>query len=304
MRTDLFVPMDWRRPGAAQGFWLRWYPEQGFGEISPRPQPQELAGFYDIDDYYTHNSSSGGADLRLNWWGKVLRRVAWQSDRGVDTDLDWWRATLGNGGGSVVDIGSGGGKKLRQLMQLGFDAVGVEPDARAVSNSGDFGCRVYLGSAEELPAEIRGATFDAVIFSHVLEHCLDPDLAIANARAILRPGGICIAEVPNNMCFGLDYFGEAWFFLDVPRHLNFFTEDSLSAAFERHGFAVAETQYRGYMRHFDSEWREIQQHIARLMALKSQWRFGAPGYSLYLLRSAFAGRQRKYDSVRVICRAV
>lgn len=299
----MFLSLDWRRPDAGCGYQIRWYPERDYGEIAPRPEPGDIAGFYDVEGYYTHNAAGRVGEAALDLFGRFLRRLAWQFDYGIEPDQNWWRETLGERRLSVLDIGAGGGNQLMGLAKLGHQVVGVEPDDRAVSNSRAHEFRVYQGTAEELPAELCGSTYDVVIFMHVLEHCLDPERAISNARDLLSTGGICIAEVPNNSCRGLDFFGNAWFFLDVPRHLNFFTEHSLAAAFERNGFVVTDRQYRGYTRHFNSDWRNVQRRIARLMSIDSEWRFGTPGYLRYLLGSVFSAKWRKYDSVRVICRA-
>lgn len=204
----------------------------------------------------------------------------------------------------ILDIGAGAGGKLAMFAELGHEATGVEPDPGAISSKAGQRWHVYQGTAEELPSAVRDMQFDAVVFIHVLEHCLDPERAISNARSRLQRGGLCIVEVPNNDCLGIDFFGPAWFFLDVPRHLNFFTQASLVSALERNGFEVTHCFYRGYVRQFRTGWTTIQAHIGRSMRIGSLWRFAQAGFWYYLLRTAFARPARKYDSVRVVCRAV
>ena len=49
----------------------------------------------------------------------------------------------------------------------------------------------------ELPAELAGQSFDALIFSHVLEHLIEPGAALARLADLLRPGGQFLIAVPN-----------------------------------------------------------------------------------------------------------
>ena len=62
---------------------------------------------------------------------------------------------------------------------------GVEPDPRAVRVARERGLDVMEGTAEQLPAEVQDRRYDLIVFSHVLEHTLDPVLALANARELL-----------------------------------------------------------------------------------------------------------------------
>src|SRR6266850_3384010 len=108
--------------------------------------------------------------------------------------------------------------------------VGVEPDPTARRVAAERGLEVYAGTAEELPPEIRHRAFDIVVFSHVLEHCLEPIRALQIAASRLKPNGVTVVETPNNEAAGCREAGSAWPWLDVPRHLNFFTAQSLRLA--------------------------------------------------------------------------
>ena len=54
----LTVPGDWRRPKAKERHKIYWDAERSFGQILPRPQPEEVASFYELDEYYTHEASN------------------------------------------------------------------------------------------------------------------------------------------------------------------------------------------------------------------------------------------------------
>lgn len=201
------------------------------------------------------------------------------------------------GGLDVLEIGCGKGGKLRDLKAVGNRVVGIDPDEIALEIARDRGVDTYWGTAESIPDAIREMKFNAVIFSHVLEHCIDPDLALENAKSALKPGGTCVIEVPNNACLGIDHFGRQWHFLDIPRHLNFFTQESLTDICTRHGFDVEKVDFHGYCRHFNADWASIQNTIAKAFGEKPH---GLLSYARYLLKSISAPAAKKYDSVRVI----
>src|SRR5262249_11638886 len=150
---------------------------------------------------------------------------------GGELDDAWLRARVPPGA-RACDLGCGSGDLLTRLARLGHEVVGAEPDPAAREVVRGKGHRVLAGTAEELPEEIRGGRHDLVVMSHVLEHCLDPKRAVANAAGLLAEGGLLVIETPNNDARGLGRAGVLWPWLDVPRHLNFFTSRSLAAICE------------------------------------------------------------------------
>jgi 2-polyprenyl-3-methyl-5-hydroxy-6-metoxy-1,4-benzoquinol methylase len=50
---------------------------------------------------------------------------------------------------------------------------------------------------QELLEEMAQCSFDAIIFSHVLEHLRDPASVLARFTALLRQGGVVLIAVPN-----------------------------------------------------------------------------------------------------------
>lgn len=99
----------------------------------------------------------------------------------------------------VLDFGCGTGGNSVGYAALG-EVVGVEPDREALRFAAsrrtatrhrlDY-CR---GGGTALP--FRGASFDAVIASDVLEHIADDQAAAKEVARVLRPGGVFIFSVP------------------------------------------------------------------------------------------------------------
>lgn len=306
----LHVPGDWRRPRVARSFALVWCDVCSYGLLSPRPESADLASFYDVDDYYTHHAPRDG-DARRPLFERLRLALAWRADRRREWELT--AARMARYGirppARLCDIGCGNGGLLKRMTAAGYDVVGIEPYAEAVRSAVADGLRVVRGSAESVPLELSDARFDAVTMMHVLEHTLDPAAAVRSAVELLAPGGTFIVETPNQASRGALEAGIAWRWLDVPRHLNFFTPDSLRLICERAGLEVVDVDYTGYIRQFDDEWIADEQEIRRrLTAFADPHATPLPPpnsglrAALLLAQTCFTSDEAKYDSVRVVAR--
>ena len=296
------VPKDWRRPDVVGSYSILWDSNRRFGQIWPRPDAQEAMHFYDVDEYYTHGDEGRHSSTRVSFSQKVQTKLSWWADKGVEPNKEWWGRTLTKKKMRILEIGCGHGSNLSIFGSLGHDAIGLEPDVAALKVARELGHMVYQGTAEDLPGDLIQQRFDAVVFIHVLEHCIDPHLAVQNAARLLKEGGILVAEVPNNECLGAKVFGELWYWLDVPRHLNFFTGQSLGELASSAGFKKNAIHYRGYCRQFGHSWKSSQSHIASVMGRTTDRRVKRSNYWSYLAKTLFAKDAEKYDSVRVVAR--
>lgn len=309
-RPWLTLPGDWRRPQADKAFRLAWCDPCAYGSLVPRPGLAELGEHYAVDDYYTHHAPQHVRATRT--FGDRLRvRLAWQFDGGVEAELD--AKSLARyrilPPARVCDVGCGNGGLLRRLVAAGYQTSGMDPDGDACRAARAAGLNVVQGSAEDLPPELEAGEFDAVTMMHVLEHVLQPTLAVVNIARMLRPGGRFIVETPNNACRGLLEAGIAWRWLDVPRHLNFFTPQSLQEICRRAGLEVEAVEYTGFTRQFQFDWLADEQEIhRRLRAMHSAVATplggcNSPARAWRLLTKTWnAPPARKYDSVRVVAR--
>lgn len=271
---------------------LNWCDRCSFGRLDGDFTPEQIGSFYP-PGYYTHvaGHEPGGSSSFLN---RLLVHLAWRMDAGKS-----FHPSELPPGKTVCDIGCGNGGELRRFKLAGYRATGVDPDPKARTAAADAG-DILIGTAEDLPDL---TTFDVVLMSHVLEHCIDPNLAIANAGRLLARGGTLVVEVPNSSSMGFRKFGPAWPWTDIPRHLNFFTYPSLEAILSRNGLVVTKVFYTGFTRQFSSWWREEQRKIWRKIRPGSV----VPGFTLaawmLLAKSLFADDFRKYDSIRIHARS-
>jgi SAM-dependent methyltransferase len=112
----------------------------------------------------------------------------------MDTEIGDHRRRLLTGlAGRVLEIGAGNGLTFPHYPTTVTEVVAVEPEpylrrlAQAAARQAPVPIRVADGVAEALPAP-DGAV-DAVVASLVLCTVTDPQLALAEARRVLRPGG-------------------------------------------------------------------------------------------------------------------
>jgi len=99
--------------------------------------------------------------------------------------------------GAALDCGCGSGGNARVLRQIGWRVTGITVSPRELEMASECCEAVLLGDLNSgIPQEV-GGPFDLVVFSHVLEHLLRPEVALREARRLLTPGGRIIVALPN-----------------------------------------------------------------------------------------------------------
>jgi SAM-dependent methyltransferase len=136
----------------------------------------------------------------------------------------------------LLDIGCGRGQFLKTAQEHGYEAYGIDVSGRAVGYAREhFGVRCDVRSLEEVSASTE--RFDLVTLWHVLEHFVRPLEALGQVRRILRPGGLCVIEVPNLRSLKFMLSGKRWEGGNHPLyHRTFFTSSSLRQVLGRSGY--------------------------------------------------------------------
>lgn len=144
-----------------------------------------------------------------------------------------------------IELGCGTGGFGALLRGTISDAhvIGVEihPDAAREA-------RERLNEVIEKPVDIAldlvsKASIDCVVCNDILEHLVDPWLALQQIKKVLRPGGSIVSSIPNvryfpvfkNYFIGGNWRYEKWGVLDKT-HLRFFTRTSIAEMFEDAGY--------------------------------------------------------------------
>jgi SAM-dependent methyltransferase len=136
--------------------------------------------------------------------------------------------------GIAYEVGCATGYHLAHFRRAGWAVGGCDPSARAVAQAREiFDITVDCGTdAQMLP---RRDDLALVLFSHVLEHMVDPLAALKLAHAALRDDGVVLLEVP--CATAPELVAPGWFTLE---HLHYFSESGLIRLLQAAGFEPLE----------------------------------------------------------------
>jgi SAM-dependent methyltransferase len=219
----------------------------------PVPNEEQLAGFYP-ENYYSFqvpetDLSPRGLRHRGVWLAAYYARL-WRGYRHLrlvpNPLLAWlgWFLVRKNpdlslptfvAKGSICDFGCGSGSRVAVMKYLGWKASGIDISQAAVAAGRRAGLEILQGSTEIL--ESRPEDFDIIVASHSVEHIPDAARLFRAFFTALKPGGTLIVEVPNAAAAALDIYGNYYYYLTLPVHLNIFSPRSLELTARRHGFS-------------------------------------------------------------------
>ncbi|WP_406398387.1 class I SAM-dependent methyltransferase [Streptomyces uncialis] len=99
----------------------------------------------------------------------------------------------------VLDVGCGDGTAARTAAPLlaGHRVIGVDWSQDALRRARAHLTDVVRGELTDGGLPLRSGSADAVLFSEVIEHLVDPDSALDELRRVLRPGGHLMLSTPN-----------------------------------------------------------------------------------------------------------
>jgi SAM-dependent methyltransferase len=202
-------------------------PQCGFVFTHGHPGEEEIGRYYDSTEYISHDDKAKGLvnmvylQARNIMLGRKRRLV--EKNTGITA-------------GRILDIGCGTGYFAVTMKKAGWKVTGIEPNFKAREfASGNGGINVLEPSGiSRLPE----ASFDCVTMWHVLEHFHNLSDYASGIKRLLKPGGTCIAAMPNCSSYDAMYYGKDWAAWDVPRHLWHFSPDTFSIFAEKEGFAI------------------------------------------------------------------
>jgi SAM-dependent methyltransferase len=103
------------------------------------------------------------------------------------------------GSAIVIDVGCGDGSAL--LVAARYNPAhrfaGLDWSADAARHARGLGLTVLRAAADRPGLPVADGVADVVIMSELIEHLVDPDYAVAEARRALRPGGSLLLSTPN-----------------------------------------------------------------------------------------------------------
>lgn len=183
---------------------------------TPQPSDTELREAY----------SAGYAPYRLTW--KEPGWPLWKILRNITTWRRVRRLKRYGRGRRLLEVGAGAGDFLHAAHRAGWEVEAIEYNEDLVSAiRSELGFEVHVGELRRGLWEEN--SFDAIVLWSVIEHVPDPLETLHLVHSYLKPGGQLFLQLPTRS--GIErgkWFGEHSNLLDLPRHLNFFSKDSLS----------------------------------------------------------------------------
>lgn len=186
----------------------------GLGYVNPRPTVTEIQKYYPAQYYQGPPTESHSRYLN--------RRFS--AEASYLTQIE-----NGNGPKRLLDVGCANGDFPRFMAARGWEVEGVEI-SEASERIRDF--RVYTEEFDKIP--VYEPTYDAVTAWAVLEHVHDPMAYFQKAAQVVKKGGLFVFLVTNFHSVASRHL----FCEDVPRHLYFFTRETVTQYLDRTGFAL------------------------------------------------------------------
>jgi len=98
----------------------------------------------------------------------------------------------------VLEVGCGGGHVLALFGEA--ELVGVDPSKVMLAKARHrlVGRRATLHHGELEAVALPAQSFDVIICTEVLEHCVSPEVVLAEMRRLLHPDGLAVVTFPND----------------------------------------------------------------------------------------------------------
>lgn len=190
--------------------------ECGLGFLNPRPTNFEIQKYYPPEYFEKPQTKSNARYLERRFTAEASYLGALES---------------ANSAKKLLDVGCATGDFPRFMIERGWDVEAVEVSA-AAEQIKDF--RVYTDEFQDIP--VNEPTYDAVTAWAVLEHVHNPIAYFQKAARVLKPGGLFVFLVPNFQSAASRHL----FCEDVPRHLYFYTRQTVGRYLKSTGFALVE----------------------------------------------------------------
>lgn len=180
--------------------------------LDPRPNEASIGKVYDV--YYTHATGRAREEQRASGGLRGLKlalthgyvNARFGTRRQPSSPLGIWVARLSplrrqkrdaefrflprpGPDQCLLDVGCGNGDYLRNAVDAGWQAVGIDADEKAVEVARQRRFEARLGGIELFAGQ--AACFDAITLSHVLEHLHDPAMFPRAVHRLLKSGVWC-----------------------------------------------------------------------------------------------------------------
>ena len=194
---------------------------------------------------------------------------------------------LKNRRGLVLEIGSNDGILLKPLMDLGVNALGVDPALNVVRIAEEKGCRVvkefFTPEVAEKISKKEGQA-EIITASNVFAHVDDMDELMKAIKIMLAEEGTFVIEVH----YVLDLVKKMQYDTIYHEHFSYYTVKSLQRLFERYGMEIFKVEripiHAGSIRVFSRNKRKRNKAIERQVKalLEEEKKAGLHSFNAYV----------------------
>ncbi len=132
-------------------------------------------------------------DEEAHWTAVARQWIAWARKPGHDAFWDYREALvrfIGPGAGRALEVGCGEGRVSRELRKLGYNVTASDVAAPMVEAARQANSADDYAVAPAASQPFADASFDLVVAYNVLMDVEDVPAAVAEARRLLKPGGV------------------------------------------------------------------------------------------------------------------
>jgi hypothetical protein len=188
--------------------------------------------------YYVHADGTRQCVGYQDYLGTLDRRISgfrrWYADLTAD---------LG-GAGRSLDVGCAVGAMVKAAQDCGWTAVGYERSQWAARYGKEhLGVEIVTGDGQSDPFE--PLSFDLITMWDVVEHLEHPREIMGLASRWLKAGGWLAVNTVDGGSWGARLAGQQWRHLGPPRHLQYFTRQSLRHLLGAAGFQIKRQRSNG-----------------------------------------------------------
>ncbi|GAB4413796.1 MAG: hypothetical protein OHK0039_21070 [Bacteroidia bacterium] len=133
----------------------------------------------------------------------------------------------------VLEVGCGAGGIMHYFREKGFQTLGIDLGEEYIEfGRANFGLDLRVATLQDLELTRQP---DIIIYSHVLEHILEPGVEMEQLKALMKPDTILYIEVPGIKNLWRSYSNDLLRYLQNA-HVSHFSLTSLSNLMHRHGY--------------------------------------------------------------------
>lgn len=208
-----------------------------YRQLVQKPTPEELKRYYQ-DIYF--QQSKGTYNKRysvdeINYIKNNLGLLSICLAKIFNTNLE---------GKTFVDLGCGEGWALQHFYDAGCDVIGIDYSSYGISRFNKKMLKFFKNISIDnfIYTSIKNKKrYDIINLTNIIEHVLDPERLLKDAKRILNKGGIVCVTFPNDFSPLQKLLLkkkkiDTEFWIAFPDHVSYFSKDSFQKFSKRLGY--------------------------------------------------------------------